>query len=120
MALMGFVALTGVVVNAALVMAVFIQRQIEEDVPWRDAVLESGRRRFRAVLLTSITTVLGLLPTAYGWGGFDPFVAPMALSLAWGMMFSTLITLYFIPSAFGIAMDIGTAWQSVISRVRGQ
>ncbi len=106
MALMGFVALTGVVVNASLVMAVFIQRLIAQGTPWREAVVNAGRRRLRAVLLTTITTVVGLLPTAYGWGGQDPFVAPMALALSWGLMFSTLITLFSIPAALGIGMDL--------------
>jgi len=105
MAMMGFVALTGVVVNASLVMAVFIQRQIDAGVAWREAILESGKRRLRAVLLTAITTVVGLLPTAYGWGGHDPFVAPMALALSWGLMFSTVITLFSVPAALGIALD---------------
>lgn len=105
MAMMGFVALTGVVVNASLVMAVFIQRQIADGVAWRQAIIESGKRRLRAVLLTAITTVVGLLPTAYGWGGHDPFVAPMALALSWGLMFSTAITLFSVPAALGIAMD---------------
>ncbi|MDQ6960224.1 MAG: efflux RND transporter permease subunit, partial [Mariprofundaceae bacterium] len=70
------------------------------------AVHDAGKRRLRAVLLTTITTVVGLLPIAYGWGGFDPFVAPMALALSWGLMFSTGITLLSIPAAFGIGMDI--------------
>ena len=106
MAMMGFVALTGVVVNASLVLAVFIQRQLAEGVAWREAIVESGKRRLRAVLLTTITTVVGLLPTAYGWGGFDPFVAPMALALSWGLLFSTVITLFSIPAAMGIGMDL--------------
>ncbi|MDQ6975826.1 MAG: efflux RND transporter permease subunit [Mariprofundaceae bacterium] len=105
MAMMGFVALTGVVVNASLVMAVFIQRALAEGQAWRDAVINSGLRRLRAVLLTAITTVVGLLPTAYGWGGHDPFVSPMALALSWGLLFSTAITLFSIPAAMGIAMD---------------
>ena len=105
MALMGFVALTGVVVNASLVMAVFIQRLIEDGVPWRQAIVDGGKRRLRAVLLTAITTVVGLLPTAYGWGGHDPFVAPMALALSWGLMFSTVITLFSVPAALGVAID---------------
>ncbi|RMH52895.1 MAG: efflux RND transporter permease subunit [Zetaproteobacteria bacterium] len=105
MAMMGFVALTGVVVNNSLVMAVFFQRLLAQGVPWREAVVEAGKRRLRAVLLTAITTVVGLLPTAYGWGGFDPFVAPMALALSWGLLFSTVITLVSIPAAFGIARD---------------
>ncbi len=106
MAMMGFVALTGVVVNASLVLAVFIQRELEQKKPWREAIIASGQRRLRAVLLTTITTVVGLLPTAYGWGGFDPFVAPMALALSWGLLFSTFITLFSIPAALGIGMDI--------------
>jgi len=116
MAMMGFVALTGVVVNASLVMAVFIQRLIGEGVPWRQAILESGKRRLRAVLLTAITTVVGLLPTAYGWGGFDPFVAPMALALSWGLMFSTVITLFSVPAALGIALDIKHLMQRLFGK----
>jgi len=97
---MGMVALTGVVVNSALIMVVFIQRAMQDGMAVYDAVLEAGRRRLRAVILTAATTVLGLLPTAYGWGGMDPFVAPMALALSWGLAFATLITLLTIPAAF--------------------
>ncbi|HEX7045478.1 MAG TPA: hypothetical protein VF203_12775, partial [Burkholderiales bacterium] len=53
------------------------------------------------------TTVVGLLPTAYGWGGYDPMVAPMALALGWGLAFSTFISLFTIPSALAVAADIG-------------
>ncbi|MDT8375324.1 MAG: efflux RND transporter permease subunit [Mariprofundaceae bacterium] len=106
MSLMGFVALTGVVVNSSLVMAVFIQRLLEEGVPWFEAIISGGKRRLRAVLLTAITTVVGLLPTAYGWGGLDPFVAPMALALSWGLLFSTAITLFSVPAALGVALDV--------------
>lgn len=113
MAMMGFVALTGVVVNASLVMAVFIQRALADGLPWREAVVESGMRRLRAVLLTAITTVVGLLPTAYGWGGHDPFVSPMALALSWGLLFSTFITLFSIPAAMGVAMDFHALGQRV-------
>ncbi len=105
MSLMGFVALTGVVVNSSLVMAVFIQRLLEDGVPWFEAIISGGKRRLRAVLLTAITTVVGLLPTAYGWGGLDPFVAPMALALSWGLLFSTVITLFSVPAALGVALD---------------
>lgn len=118
MAIMGFVALTGVVVNSSLVMAVFIQRLINQGVAWRDAVIEASKRRLRAVLLTSITTVVGLLPTAYGWGGFDPFVAPMALALSWGLMFSTVITLFSIPAALGVGMDFKRGAGAIVSAIR--
>ncbi|MDQ6979969.1 MAG: efflux RND transporter permease subunit [Ghiorsea sp.] len=112
MSLMGFVALTGVVVNSSLVLAALIQREFEDGKPWFEAIVHGGKRRFRAVMLTAITTVVGLLPTAYGWGGFDPFVAPMALALSWGLMFSTLITLFAIPATLAIALDVKALFQS--------
>lgn len=118
MSLMGFVALTGVVVNSSLVMAVFIQRLLQEGMPWFDAIINGGKRRLRAVLLTAITTVVGLLPTAYGWGGHDPFVAPMALALSWGLMFSTVITLFSVPAALGVALDLKRTILKAIARAR--
>ncbi len=102
---MGMVALTGVVVNSSLVLLVFIQRAIQQGMAARDAILLAGRRRLRAVILTATTTVVGLLPTAYGWGGSDPFVAPMALSLSWGLMFATVVTLVTIPAALSVVID---------------
>lgn len=102
---MGMVALTGVVVNSSMILLVFIQRARQDGMNVRDAILLAGRRRLRAVVLTAATTVVGLLPTAYGWGGTDPFVAPMALALAWGLAFATLITLIAIPAALAVCID---------------
>jgi multidrug efflux pump subunit AcrB len=67
-----------------------------------DAIITAGRRQLRAVILTATTTVLGLLPTAYGRGGMDPFVSPMALALSWGLIFATFISLIVISTAFSI------------------
>ena len=103
-AILGMVALTGVVVNASLVLVVFIQRAMEDGLSMREAIMLAGRRRLRAVLLTAATTIMGLLPTAYGWGGSDPFIAPMALALAWGLIFATVITLYIIPSIIAVGL----------------
>jgi multidrug efflux pump subunit AcrB len=75
----------------------------------KEAIVQAGRRRLRAVVLTATTTVVGLLPTAYGWGGMDPFVSPMALALSWGLIFATLITLVTIPATLATALDI-KAW----------
>jgi multidrug efflux pump subunit AcrB len=105
-AAMGFVALSGVVVNSSLVLLVFVQRARREGVALHDAIMLAGRRRLRAVILTAATTVLGLLPTAYGWGGLDPFVAPMALALSWGLIFSTVFTLVAIPVTFVAAVEL--------------
>lgn len=103
---MGMVALTGVVVNSSLVLLVFIQRSREMGMEIIEAIKLAGHRRFRAVLLTAATTVVGLLPTAYGWGGLDPFVSPMALALSSGLVFATLITLFTIPATLACGHDI--------------
>lgn len=113
---MGMVALTGVVVNSSMILLVFIQRAREEGMEAMEAILLAGRRRLRAVVLTAATTVVGLLPTAYGWGGTDPFVAPMALALSWGLAFATLITLIVIPAALAVSIDISER----LSRVRNR
>ncbi len=101
---MGMVALTGVVVNSSMILLVFIQRALKQGVNAYDAIMQAGRRRLRAVVLTAMTTVVGLLPTAYGWGGMDPFVSPMALALSWGLIFATLVTLITIPALMAIIL----------------
>ncbi len=106
MSSLGIVALTGVVVNSSLILLVFIQRNIAEGYSRAEAIVLAGRRRLRAVLLTAVTTIVGLLPTAYGWGGLDPFVSTMALALSWGLIFATLITLVMIPALFMAGADI--------------
>ncbi len=101
---MGMVALTGVVINSSMILMVFIQRAIKQGVAAHEAIMQAGRRRLRAVVLTATTTVVGLLPTAYGWGGMDPFVSPMALALSWGLIFATLVTLITIPALMAIVL----------------
>ncbi len=117
MSTLGMVALTGVVVNSSLVLLVFIQRNIEQGMTRHDAIVTAGRRRLRAVILTATTTIVGLLPTAYGWGGLDPFVSAMALALSWGLIFATLITLIFIPAIFSAGIDIKDGILKVSAKV---
>lgn len=115
---MGMVALTGVVVNSSMILLVFIQRARKDGMDAMQAILLAGRRRLRAVVLTAATTVVGLLPTAYGWGGSDPFVAPMALALSWGLAFATLITLIVIPAALAVSIDVSQSvrkWRGIVS-----
>ena len=116
-AAMGMVALTGVVVNSSLVLLVFIQRALQRGVPCREAIMMAGRRRLRAVVLTATTTVFGLLPTAYGWGGMDHFVAPMAMALSWGLVFATVITLLTIPAALSLTLDVQARLGTVFNRM---
>ncbi len=110
---MGMVALTGVVVNSSLVLLVFVQRAREKGMEIKEAILLAGRRRFRAVLLTAATTVVGLLPTAYGWGGLDHFVSPMALALSSGLVFATVVTLFTIPATLAVGHDIRGFFRSL-------
>ncbi len=105
-ALMGMVALTGVVVNSSMILLVFVQRALKNGIAAKEAIILAGRRRLRAVVLTAMTTVVGLLPTAYGWGGMDPFVSPMALSLSWGLIFATFVTLITIPVVMAIVLGV--------------
>ena len=103
-AVMGMVALTGVVVNSSMILLVFVQRALKAGTSAKQAIIQAGRRRLRAVLLTASTTVVGLLPTAYGWGGMDPFVSPMALSLSWGLIFATFVTLITLPALMAVVL----------------
>ncbi len=107
MALMGVVALVGVVVNDSIVLVTFINETREKVSDLRDAVFIASKSRFRAVILTTFTTVAGLLPIAHpsvatvlSFGSntdSDPFIQPMALSFAWGLLFASLVTLFFVP-----------------------
>lgn len=118
LSLMGMVALAGVVVNSSLILLVFVQRAMQDGMHYVDALILAGRRRLRAVLLTAVTTVVGLLPTAYGWGGMDPFVSPMALSISSGLAFATIITLVTIPATFAVGMDIKFAIANRIQKFK--
>jgi multidrug efflux pump subunit AcrB len=97
MAILGIVAMAGVVINNAIVLVSFINNNRAAGMPIEEACLEAGYTRLRPIWASSITTLVGLLPTAYGWGGFEPFVQPMARAMAWGLAFAMPITLLLIP-----------------------
>ena len=97
LSLMGFVALTGVVVNDSLVMVDFINRYRNEGNDITQAVLEAGPRRFRAIFLTSLTTFVGLIPLLLEKSVQAKFIVPMAVSLSFGVIFATFITLLLVP-----------------------
>jgi multidrug efflux pump subunit AcrB len=106
LSMFGLVALTGVVVNDSLVMVDFINRR-RRYAPLFDAVRESGAARFRPILLTSLTTFLGLAPLMMERSMQARFLIPMAVSLAFGVMFATFITLILIPSGYMAMYDLG-------------
>lgn len=99
LAFLGIIGLAGVVVNDSIVL-VDCANQLRLEDPSKstfELLVEAGSIRLRAVMLTTVTTVLGLLPTAYGIGGKDPFLVPMALAFGWGLAFATFITLIMVP-----------------------
>jgi len=105
-ALMGAVGLTGIVVNDSVVLVDFINRLRKSGKDRRDSLIEAGKVRLRPVLMTTITTIGGLVSVAYGIGGGDPFLKPMGLSLIWGLFFATGLTLIMVPCIYAIFDDI--------------
>ena len=103
---LGIVALTGIVVNDSLILVDFINRNREKGGTIIYAVLESGVRRFRPIVLTTLTTFFGLLPMLFETSRQARFLIPMAISLAFGILFSTLIILYLIPVLYTILEDL--------------
>ncbi|MBM3861457.1 MAG: efflux RND transporter permease subunit [Verrucomicrobia bacterium] len=107
MSMMGIVALAGVVVNDALVLVDYSNQRRHEGMNAHDAVCAAGVRRFRPVLLTTLTTFGGLAPMIFETSRQARFMIPMALSLGYGILFATLITLILVPSLYLIIEDVG-------------
>lgn len=105
-AILGVVGLTGVVVNDSIVFVDFINKLRKSGVSRRDSIMQAGALRLRPVILTTATTVAGLSTVAYGIGGADPFLQPMALTVAWGLLFATGLTLIVMPCIYAIIDDI--------------
>jgi HAE1 family hydrophobic/amphiphilic exporter-1 len=101
---LGLVALTGVVVNDSIVLVDFINARLKAGVPLSEALVESGQRRFRPVLLTSLTTVAGLFPLLIETSMQAQLLIPMANSLCFGLIFSTVLVLFLVP-AFYLVYD---------------
>ena len=107
LSIIGIVALSGVVVNDSLVMVDFINRYKREDGKTSlEAAMAAGPRRFRPILLTSITTFVGLFPLLIEKSVQAQFLVPMAISLAYGVLFATLITLILVPTSYLIIDDV--------------
>jgi multidrug efflux pump subunit AcrB len=106
MAVMGIVGLNGIVVNDSIVLVDFINNLRKSGMSRPESIVKAGQMRIRAVMLTTLTTVGGLSTVAYGIGGKDPFLVPMAISLCWGLTFATVLTLVVIPCVYSIIDDL--------------
>jgi multidrug efflux pump subunit AcrB len=114
--MLGIVALSGVVVNSSLVLVDYINRQRREGVSIHEATMNAGVIRFRPIMLTSVTTFVGLVPLMATASPATAFVIPMAVSLAYGVLFATFITLFLVPALYAIAEDL-FGWDEVAQGV---
>jgi multidrug efflux pump subunit AcrB len=103
--LFGLVALAGVVVNDSLIMIDFVNKAREKGMAVKQAVIDSGTQRFRAIVLTSVTTAAGLMPILTEGSLQAQTVIPMAISLSFGIVFATVITLFLIPCLYLLQID---------------
>jgi multidrug efflux pump subunit AcrB len=115
--LFGLVALAGVVVNDSLIMVDFINKAREKGVSLRQAVIDSGTQRFRAIILTSFTTAAGLMPIMLETSVQAQYMIPMAISLSFGIIFATAITLFLIPSLYILQIDGFIRTRSIVNWV---
>ena len=106
MSIMGMLALSGVVVNDSLVLVDYVNRRVREGHSMIAAATMAGTARFRAVMLTSLTTFAGLVPLIFEKSTQAQFLIPMAVSLGFGILFATTITLLLVPVNYMILEDI--------------
>ncbi len=111
MSLMGMVALSGVVVNDSLVLVNTTNELYKQGMPHFEAVAAAGARRFRPILLTSLTTFFGLMPMILEPSVQARFLIPMAVSLGFGVMFATGVILVLVPSLYLVVEDVKNAWR---------
>ena len=100
--LFGAVTLAGIIANDSIVLVDFINRRLEEGADLSDALLESGRRRLRPVMLTSITTIAALLPILAERNTQAQVIIPMAISVSFGLVMATIWILFLVPTLFGL------------------
>ena len=108
LSMFGIVALTGVVVNDSLIMIDLINRERRAGIEIHQVIRDSATRRFRPIMLTTLTTFCGLIPMMLEKSLQARFLIPMAVSLAFGVLFATMITLLLVPSLYMILEDVKT------------
>ncbi|MEE4358579.1 MAG: efflux RND transporter permease subunit [Desulfococcaceae bacterium] len=106
LSMFGIVALSGVVVNDSLILIDFANRKRNAGMPIREAICSAGIQRFRPIILTTFTTFGGLTPMIFETSRQARFLIPMAISLGFGVLFATVITLLLVPSLYLIIEDI--------------
>ena len=117
--LLGVLALVGVVVNDSLVMIShlnFIKKNKDIDGSSMEWIAKGAKDRLRAVILTTLTTLAGVLPLIYGFGGKDAFLQPMVMALGYGLLFGTFVTLILLPCLYSINLDVSNWFTKLKTR----
>jgi len=112
LSLLGIIALIGILVNDGLVLIGKFNSLLKEGMPYREALFEAGKARFRAIFLTSLTTVAGLAPLIFEKSFSAQFLIPMAISVAYGIAFATALTLLLLPLLLSVnnGLKVGAKW----------
>lgn len=119
MAMVGLLGLAGVLVNDSVVMVSSLnERKGERPMLTHEELCDGAEDRLRPILLTSLTTVAGLFPTAYGIAGSNQFVAPMVVAMAWGVLFGTFVSLMLLPALYAVEQDLRRAWGKIVGLFR--
>ncbi|MAZ47056.1 MAG: hypothetical protein CME65_00745 [Halobacteriovoraceae bacterium] len=117
LAMIGVIGLAGIIVNSGIILISFIDQLKEEGkLPMDEILAKASGMRLRAVFVTSLTTISGLIPTAYGIGGSDAMLVPMTLAMAWGLTSGTILTLVWVPCAYAILEDWSRFVQKVLNK----
>jgi multidrug efflux pump subunit AcrB len=105
-AMVGVLGLAGVLVNSAIVLIDQLNKCRVDGLVQREDIEKGAVYRLRPILITSLTTVAGLAPAAYGLLGSNPFLTPMIMAMLWGVAFGTIITLLYLPCLYAVEQDI--------------
>jgi multidrug efflux pump subunit AcrB len=116
LSMFGIIGLSGVVVNDSLVLIDYINQARREGLPMREAIIQAGQLRFRPILLTSLTTFLGVLPLILERSLQAQFLVPIAVSLGFGILFATFIVLLLVPALVMLQYDAGQAFRRLLGR----
>jgi multidrug efflux pump subunit AcrB len=107
---LGVIALIGIVVNDGLVLIGKFNGFLKEGLKFDDALFEAGKSRFRAIFLTSLTTIAGLTPLIFERSRQAQFLIPMAISIAYGIALATILTLVMLPLMLSLGNKIKVYW----------
>lgn len=111
-ALIGLIILVGIVVNNAIVLVDYINSRRRDQVPVEEAVMDAAMVRLRPILMTSLTTILGLIPMAFGIGEGSEITAPIAVTLIGGLITSTMLTLFVIPVLYTMFTALSKSYKT--------